>query len=179
MNTDSDYAFLKDFSERWLRAWNSHSTDALLELLHPDIKWDDKTFWPKAMHGEAEVRPYIDKIWTVMHDVQFDDMQTFFARDCLRAVVLFRQRGSPPRQMPGWKPFDMHGCDIFMAFKDGLLSHYLSSYDIVNMMCQMGALPERGDKAGGAYLLSLLRASDSQHASGGAEGHQRGACTPV
>ncbi|HKY23297.1 MAG TPA: nuclear transport factor 2 family protein [Vicinamibacterales bacterium] len=155
MNTQQDYDFLENFAKRWLEAWNSHETDRVLELLHPDIEWDDQTFWTKVQHGHAEVRNYIDKIWAVMHDVRFEEMQTFFARDRLRGLVLFRQFGSAPKNLPGCKPFDTHGCDIFLEFRDGKLSHYLASYDIVGMMCQMGALPARGNKVGGAYLLSL------------------------
>lgn len=155
MNEETDYAFLEGFAKQWLAAWNSHDTDILLALLHPDIVWEDRTFWTEALRGHGELRPYVDKIWTVMHDVRFEEIQAFFARDQLRGVVLFRQFGSAPRSQPEWKPFSTHGCDIFLEFKDGKLSHYMASYDIVDMMCQMGALPARGEKVGGAYLLSL------------------------
>ncbi|MEP6501729.1 MAG: nuclear transport factor 2 family protein [Betaproteobacteria bacterium] len=155
MNSPQDLEFLKTFSENWLKAWNSHRTDAILDLVHDDIEWKDQTFWDKVIHGKVDLRQYIDKIWTVMHDVRFEDIQSFVAPDRLRALVLFRQTGNPPRNTTGWKPFDTHGCDIFLEFKDSRLSQYLASYDIVNMMCQMGALPERKNKFGGAYLLSL------------------------
>lgn len=156
MPVQSNHKFLEDFCERWLRAWNSHSTDDVLNVLHPSITWDDRTFWPRVLHGHEEVRVYVDKIWQVMHDVQFDEIQRFFAPDALRGLVLFRQYGSGPKQFPAGSKFDTHGCDIFLEFKEGKLSHYLASYDIVEMMRQLGALPDRGDKIGGAYLLSLI-----------------------
>jgi hypothetical protein len=52
--------------------------------------------------------------------------------------------------------FDVQGCDIFLGFRDGLLAHYTAAFEIVDMLRQIGALPPRGDRKGGAYLLSLL-----------------------
>jgi hypothetical protein len=46
-------------------------------------------------------------------------------------------------------------CDIFLGFRDGLLSCYTASFEIAGMLRQLGALPPRGDRKGGAYLLSL------------------------
>lgn len=154
-----DHDFLSDFSERWLSAWNSHDTERVMALLHPQIEWDDRTFWTHVMHGEQEVRAYVEKLWDVMHDVQFEEIQRFFAPDRLRGLVLFRQFGSGPRSLAPDRKFDTHGCDIFLEFKEGKLSRYLASYDIVDMMRQLGALPERGNKVGGAYLLSLMKQS--------------------
>lgn len=156
---DANTAFLEDFCSRWLDAWNSHDTERVLSLLHPDITWDDRTFWPRVLHRHDEVRQYIDKIWAVMHDVRFEEIQRFFAPDKLRGLVLFRQFGSGPVQLDPTAKFDTHGCDIFLEFRDGKLSSYLASYDIVPMMLQLGALPPRGDKVGGAYLLSLSKRS--------------------
>lgn len=149
--------FLEEFCSRWLDAWNSHNTDQVLSLLHPDIQWDDQTFWPHVLHGHDQTRRYIDKIFSVMHDVRFEEMQRFFAPDKLRALVLFRQFGSGPKQLDPTAKFDTHGCDIFLEFRDGKLSSYLASYDIVQMMQQLGSLPPRGEKVGGAYLLSLMK----------------------
>jgi hypothetical protein len=52
--------------------------------------------------------------------------------------------------------FSTHDCDVFLEFTDGLLSRYLAQYEINDMMRQLGALPPRNGKIGGAYLLSLL-----------------------
>lgn len=157
--TAHDEEFLHDFSARWLRAWNSHETDEVLELLHPDVTWDDRTFWPDVIEGRDGVRTYVDRIWQAMPDVAFDEMGRFFDPAGGRAVVLFRQYGGPPAKVDGDKRFDAHGCDIFLRFDDRLLRHYLSSYDITDMMRQLGMLPERRGRVGGAYHLSLMEAS--------------------
>lgn len=157
MSSASNEAFISEFADKWIKAWNSHETEQLIALLHPDIEWKDLTFWPEVIHGHDALRIYIEKIWEVMHDVNFVEIQRFYAADALRGIVLFRQFGSASKKLGTDGKFDTHGCDIFMEFKDGKLSRYLASYDIVDMMCQMGALPPRGNKVGGAYLLSLMK----------------------
>jgi hypothetical protein len=147
--------FLRDFGNRWDRAWNSHDTDEVLALLHPDIVWDDNVFWPTVIEGKSGMPTYIDTIWKVMPDVEFEEVQFFSAPQDGRALYLFRQSGSAPARY-GKGRFQTYGCDIFLEFRDGLLSRYLAQYDITEMMRQYGALPPRGNLIGGSYLLSLM-----------------------
>ena len=156
---------LRDFATRWLAAWNSHDTDQVLALLHPEIVWEDTVFWPDGRHGR-DARPESgDRIGRVMPDVAFDEVQRFPAPDGGRAVVLFRQFGSGPAQLAPDQRFDTYGCDIFLEFRDGLLSRYLAQYEITDMMRQLGALPPRQGEVGGTYLLKLLRADPNDSAS--------------
>lgn len=148
-------SFLQDFSRRWLAAWNSHHTDQVMDLLHPDIRWEDTVFWTEVIHGHEAVRGYIERIWDVMPDVQFDEVQTFTATADGRALCLFRQYGHGPAKLTPEATFSTYGCDIFLEFTDGLLSSYLAQYEITEMMRQLGALPPRGNRIGGAYLLAL------------------------
>lgn len=156
MSTPTE-AELRDFATRWLAAWNSHDTEQVLALLHPDVLWEDTVFWTGAIRGREGVRTYVERIWRVMPDVAFDEVQLFTAVGDGRALVLFRQYGSGPPNLAPDRRFDTQGCDVFLAFTDGLLSHYLAQYEITEMMRQLGALPPRGEQIGGAYLLSLLR----------------------
>lgn len=75
-----------------------------------------------------------------------------------RGSLLFRQLGSAPPTLVEGGRLDSHGCDIFLRFEDGLLRHYLASYEIARMLEQMGALPARDGRLGGAWLVSLARA---------------------
>jgi predicted ester cyclase len=147
--------FVAAFADRWLAAWNSHDTNQVLDLLHEDVIWDDRTFWPDIIHGIDGVREYADRIWEAMPDVQFEEIERFMAPGRRRGVVLFRQYGSGPARLNASAGFDSHGCDIFLEFRDGKLAHYLASYDIVPMLLQMGALPDKGSQLGGAYLVRL------------------------
>lgn len=150
--------FLGAFADGWLAAWNSHDTEQVLALAHPDIQWDDRTFWPDVIHGIEGLREYTDAIWRAMPDVRFDELGRFFAPDAEQGIVLFRQTGSAPPRLRTDKRFDSHGCDIFLRFEDGLLREYLASYDISRMLEQLGSLPPRDGKLGGAWLVSAAGA---------------------
>ncbi|KAA0120521.1 nuclear transport factor 2 family protein [Mycolicibacterium sp. P9-22] len=150
--------FLRDFGDRWDRAWNSHDTEQVLALLHPEITWEDTVFWPDVINGIEAMPTYINTIWKVMPDVQFEEVQFFTAAEDGRALYLFKQSGSGPARF-GSGHFDSYGCDIFLEFRDGLLARYLAQYEITDMMRQYGALPPRRNLIGGSYLLSLLAAS--------------------
>ncbi len=156
MMTPEEAAFLGEFCDRWLAAWNSHDTERVLDLLATDVTWEDEVFWPEVIHGREGVRAYIEQIWRAMPDVAFDEIERFFSPDGRRGIVAFRQFGGPPAPFGDHPGFSTHGCDIFLAFDDGRLSHYLASYDITEMMRQMQLLPERKGKLGGAYLRSLI-----------------------
>lgn len=148
--------FLRRFATDWLTAWNSHDTDQVLALLHPDIVWEDTVFWTDVIHGRDAMREYVERIWQAMPDVRFEEVQLFTAPDAERAIVLFRQEGSGPAKLDPTRRFSTYGCDIFLEFRDGLLARYLAQYEITDMMRQLGALPPRDGKIGGAYLMSLL-----------------------
>lgn len=149
--------FLSEFAERWDTAWNSHSTDQVLALLHDDIEWEDTVFWTEIIRGIGGMREYVDEIFRVMPDVHFDGVQLFTAPEDGRGLWLFRQSGSAPSAFGSEKKFSTYGCDIWLGFTDGKLSRYLAQYEITEMMRQYDALPPRDGKRGGAYLLSLMK----------------------
>ncbi|GAB2960064.1 nuclear transport factor 2 family protein [Amycolatopsis acidiphila] len=160
-NRPVDPAFLRRFATDWLAAWNSHDTEQVLALLHQDIVWEDTVFWTDVIHGRDNMHEYVERIWKTMPDVEFKEVQLFTAPEDGRGLVLFRQEGSGPPQLDPDKRFSTYGCDIFLRFTDGLLSRYLAQYEITEMMRQLGALPPRDGKIGGAYLLSLTRTTRS------------------
>jgi steroid delta-isomerase-like uncharacterized protein len=148
-----------EFTRRWLEAWNSHDTEQVFALLHPDIVWDDRVFWYEVVHGREAMRPYMEKIWEAMPDVAFTEIEHFTNADHSRGLVLFEQFGSGPARLGPGTAFRSHGCDIFLRFEDGKLAHYLSAYDIVGMLEQLGAIPARGRRTASAHLLSLIGGS--------------------
>lgn len=147
--------FLRDFADRWLAAWNSQETESVLALLHSDVRWDEKVFWPHPLNGREAVRNYVDAVWRAMPGYEVAEIQLFTAVEDGRALVLFQQRGAAPPALGPDRRFEVQGCDIFLGFRDGLLSHYTAAFEIADMLRQLGALPPRGDLKGGAYLLSL------------------------
>ncbi|AEG47885.1 protein of unknown function DUF1486 [Sphingobium chlorophenolicum L-1] len=154
--------FIRDFGNRWEAGWNSHDTDQILAMLHPDIRWNDTVFWPEVIYGHAAMRLYIEKIWAVMPDVHFREVQLFPAPADGRALYLFEQTASAPPSTGVQKKATTYGCDIFLGFRDGLLSDYMAQYELAEMMRQFEMLPPRGGRIGGAYLLSLLGSRSDQ-----------------
>ena len=150
-----DPGFLREFADRWLAAWNSGRTDEVLALLHPDVIWDERVFWPEVLRGREAVRAYADAIWTAMPGVQFEEIQLFTAPGDGRALVFFGLGGGAPPRLATDATFEATGCDIFLGFTGGLLSHYTAAFEIAGMLRQLGALPPREGRNGGAYLLSL------------------------
>lgn len=148
--------FVRDFGTRWETAWNSHDTEQVLALIHPDIRWNDTIFWPEIIHGHSALRTYVDKIWAVMPDVHFREVQLFSAPESGRALYLFEQTSSAPPSSGSSKTATTYGCDIFLGFRDGRLSDYMAQYEIADMMRQFEMLPPRNGRIGGAYLLSLM-----------------------
>lgn len=149
--------FLNDFTDQWDHAWNSHDHNLIMSLFAEDFVFDDQTFWPNTISTREEMKSYLEKVFSVMHDVQFEELGRFFDPSACRGIFLFMQSGSPPPSAPQENKFRTHGCDIFLGFKDGKLSNYLASYEITEMMRQMKMLPPRNGKIGGAYLLSLQK----------------------
>lgn len=153
--------FIREFGNHWEDAWNSHDTDQVLALIHPDIRWNDNVFWPETIYGHEDMRRYTDKVWAVMPDVRFKEVQLFTALDGGRALYLFEQTAKAPPTTGSDKTAVTYGCDIFMGFRDGLLSDYMAQYEITEMMRQFELLPPRDGRVGGAYLLSLMGRSKS------------------
>lgn len=148
--------FVRDFGDRWETAWNSHDTDQVLALIHPDIRWNDTIFWPEIIHGHAALRAYIDKIWAVMPDVHFREVQLFSALGSGRALYLFEQTATAPPTSGSTRKATTYGCDIFLGFREGRLVDYMAQYEIAEMMRQFDMLPPRNGRIGGGYLMSLI-----------------------
>ena len=78
---------------RWEEAWNSHDPERLLALMTDDIVYEDSA-WPTTMHGHADVRRFLDSVWTAMPDLRFEMVDGPFIRpgDAGRRVLLARHR---------------------------------------------------------------------------------------
>jgi steroid delta-isomerase-like uncharacterized protein len=66
-----DPAFLEDFGQRWLEAWNSQDAEKVLACMAEDIVYDDDA-WPTTMRGHAEVREFLEYMWRAFPDMRFE-----------------------------------------------------------------------------------------------------------
>src|SRR3954453_22922587 len=67
----ADAAWVEEFAQRWLDAWNSHEQDRLLGLMTEDIVYDDSA-WPTQMRGHSDVREFLDHTWRALPDLRFE-----------------------------------------------------------------------------------------------------------
>jgi steroid delta-isomerase-like uncharacterized protein len=147
-----DLAFVEDFAERWLDAWNSQSAEKLFALMADDIVYDDAA-WPTTMHGHAEVRPFLEHTWRAFPDLRFEPVGSpLLAADEPRAAFYWRGYAThtgpidPPGLAPTGKRMEFEGAD-FHEYRDGKLARLQIVFDMARAMRQLGALPEPGSRS--------------------------------
>lgn len=150
-----------DFFTAWYDALNARSTEKLLDLVTPDILWDDRVFWPTVVRGRDELAIYLDTVWKTMPEYEYYEVERFASADHSKAVVLWGQRGRGPKNLAPDATFDFQGCDVFLSFVDGRLAHYQAAYEINDMCRQLGLIPPRDGELGAGYLMKLARSSAS------------------
>lgn len=141
---------MRSFTERWVAAWNAHDADGLLALCTDDIVWEDPAA-PEVSRGHAEVREFLQTIWTIFPDLSFAIPEPpLVAVDGPRAAQVWRLSGTflgqdPTGFTPTGKHVDQLGIDHY-EFRDGLLCDYRALYDVSESLRQMGLAPARGSR---------------------------------
>jgi len=146
-----DPGFVRDFAERWVDAWNAHDAGALLAMCTADVSWEDPAA-PEVANGHAEVREFLQNVWTIFPDLSFSVPDPpFVALDGPRAGQVWRLSGTflgqdPTGFAPTGKHVDQEGIDLY-EFRDGLVARYRALYDLSESLRQMGLSPPRGGRA--------------------------------
>jgi steroid delta-isomerase-like uncharacterized protein len=146
-----DRAFVDDFAERWLEAWNSHDAEKVLALMADDIVYDDSA-WPTTMRGHAEVRDFLAHTWRAFPDLRFEPIDgPLVDPDQPKAAFYWRGFGThsgpidPPGLAPTGRRMEIEGGD-FHEYRDGKLVRLRIVFDMARAMRQLGALPEPGTR---------------------------------
>jgi ketosteroid isomerase-like protein len=103
-------AFLDAFGD----AWNRHDTDAILAAMTDDCLFQNSAgFGPRGRCyvGKAEVRKGIEKIFSSLENVRWNNPKHFIAGD--RGVTEWVMTANTPAGQ-----LQVEGCDVF-AFRDG------------------------------------------------------------
>ena len=155
-----DTAWVEEFEERWLAAWNGHEPDALLDLMTDDIVYDDSG-WPETMRGKADVREFLEYTWRAFPDLTFEAVgPPHLASNS--AAFWWRGRGThsgpidPPGSPPTGEVLDFEGAD-FHEYRDGKVARLRIVFDMAELSRQLGLFPPRGSAAerAGVKLLQL------------------------
>ena len=153
--------FVREFAARFTGAWNACDPERVLELMDPEIVYDDSG-WPTPMHGHDEVRPFMDYCWTAFPDLRFDVDQGPFlhatepgAMFTWRSSATFTGRLDPPGYAPTGLRAEFTGADVH-TYRDGRLIRLSVIFDAADFARQLGVLPVAGSRAE-AVLTRLQR----------------------
>jgi hypothetical protein len=96
---EASIEWIRDFEERFLDAWNSHQADRVLALMTEDVEYRDDA-WPKTMRDHADVREFLDALWTAFPDMTFELIEGPYVIPASRAR---RSTGAAGERTPaGW-----------------------------------------------------------------------------
>ena len=160
-----DEAFLRDFAERWLAAWNSHDPKQVQALCTEDVEYDDPTL-PAPLRGWAGIAHVVNELSTAFPDHRFEDPEPpYAAPDRPKAIAPWRFTGTMTGPLePGFAPtngrVEFSGIDEWEFRGDRLcLVHAL--FDVNGIAVQFGGAPapgSRGEKLGMALQRLQARA---------------------
>jgi predicted ester cyclase len=147
-------AELRDFADRWERAWNSHSLDALESMITEDVTWEDPAMFGQTVHGRPEFRAFADTFFRAFPDVYVEGLgaphlslegagmalRTRMIGTFTGDLVRWGQDPAPPSVPPTGRRFDIGAVELY-EFQDGLVSHWTIAYDLLAMSAQLGLSP--------------------------------------
>lgn len=151
VRTGVDHRWLRDFMEEYLAAWNSHDADRVLATMTEDIVYDDAA-WPTQMRGHADVRPNLAAAWRAFPDLTFEVVEgPYVMADKPKAAFHWRGTATltgplePPGFAPTGRPVVFEGAD-FHEYRDGKVSRLRITFDMADIMRQLGVLPAQGGR---------------------------------
>jgi steroid delta-isomerase-like uncharacterized protein len=162
-----DAEFARDWSERFLAAWNSHDGARLAALCIDDVVWEDPFIHPDGiLEGTAALREWVASLWTAMPDLEFRLVgEPFVSVDGSELGAAWAGSGhfTGPLDPPGFAPtgglVQMVGFDVHQ-FRHGRLSRVTTTTDVNAVARQIGAAPPPGsigEKAGVAVQRLMAR----------------------
>jgi steroid delta-isomerase-like uncharacterized protein len=135
----------------YLEAWNSHEPQRLLDLMAPDIVYDDSA-WPLTMRGHDDVRTFLKHTWTAFPDMRFELLEDPYRLGDNKAAFWWRGTATltgpldPPGFAPTGKRFDIDGAD-FHEYRHGRISRLRIVFDVNGASQQLGLAPAPGSRA--------------------------------
>jgi steroid delta-isomerase-like uncharacterized protein len=161
--------WIRDFTPRWLEAWNSHEVDRLLALMTEDIEYRDDS-WHKTMRGHADVREFLEATWRATPDMTFELLTgPYVIPGEPRAAFHWRGWGThtglldPPGFAPTHRRWELDGVD-FHEYRDGRVCKLRIVFDMMSASRQLGLMPAAGGRAERALAMAQRSASRAKQA---------------
>ncbi len=133
-----------DAATKMFAAFEKKSSDDFMGGASDDITWDDMT-QPETMKGKAAGKKYFAAMTTAFPDVKSTTTNAWGVGDVVIAegTLSGTQKGAFFGIPATKKPINLHGVDI-MQFKDGKIIAGRSYGNGVEMMSQLGLIPQPG-----------------------------------
>jgi steroid delta-isomerase-like uncharacterized protein len=149
---EASIEWIHDFEERFLAAWNSHEPDRVLALMTEDVEYRDDA-WPKTMRGHADVREFLDAIWTAFPDMTFELIEgPYVIPGQPRSAVYWRSRAThtgpldPPGLAATGRRWEGEGINV-EEYRDGRVCRLRICFDMLDASRQLGLMPPVGSRA--------------------------------
>jgi steroid delta-isomerase-like uncharacterized protein len=155
---------MRDFTARYMAAWNGCDTAAMAELINEDVEWADPALAQPA-RGVAEVQEFMRTSFRAFPDLHFGEPDPP-ALAVSGDVVLWcwSMEGThtgtidPPGFAPTGKRMHVDGVDRW-TMRGGRISLYRAFYDMNDLARQLGIVPPPGSRAErGMVALQRLQA---------------------
>lgn len=152
-----DGAFVAAWSRRYLDAWNNHIPEQIAELCTPDIVWEDPSLATPAI-GRAAVADVVRATLRAFPDLQVvETLPALIAPDRRTVLSRYELTGT---MLGDWEAsgFAATGATVMIrgidqwTFQAGLLAHYTSYYDSLDVGRQLGIMPASGSRADRAMV---------------------------
>jgi steroid delta-isomerase-like uncharacterized protein len=167
--TTTSIEWIREFTPRWLEAWNSHEAAQLLALMTEDIEYRDDS-WHKTMHGHADVREFLEATWRATPDMTFELLSgPYVIPGEPRAAFHWRGWGThtgvlePPGFAPTGRRWELDGVDLH-EYRDGRVCRLRIVFDMMTASRQLGLLPAAGGPAERALAMAQRSAFAVQEA---------------
>ncbi|BCI87650.1 hypothetical protein NIIDMKKI_28560 [Mycobacterium kansasii] len=140
---------LRNWAEKWLKAWNSHDVDAVTAVVTDDIVYEDPSMFGQHIIGKPDFGAFLQMFWRAFPMLFRDPGSPYLALLGTGVAVPYRVTGtftgdlygpSPLTLAPTGRRADITGVDLY-EFRDGLLSHWISVIDGLALAQQLGLAP--------------------------------------
>jgi steroid delta-isomerase-like uncharacterized protein len=159
-----DRAFVEEWGERYLEAWNSLDPDGVAAMCTEDVAFKDPGL-PERVHGRDGVRAFVRATAQAFPDFHVEELERpYISADEPRVLSRYRMTGT---MLGPWEYTNLaatgHSIDVLgideWTFSRELMSRYETYYDSLDMARQLGIVPPVGSAADRAMAgLQHLRA---------------------
>lgn len=143
-------AQMRTFTKKHFEAWNAHDVDAIVALIADDAVYEDPGF-DKPAYGKTEIASRLHAVFAAFPDIHFPDELAHVHTnvdhsECVLTwtftATMTGDLVSPEGRMPATgKKVQVSGA-TFNRFRGDLLSHFTMYYDSLDMLQQLGFLPQ-------------------------------------